>query len=133
VRARRRILVVDDDDGIREVAQMSLEMVGGHEVLTASCGHDAVACAREERPDAILLDVMMPGLDGPATFASLQADPDSCGIPVILLTAKLQPADRARFAEIGVCAVIAKPFDPMTLSDEVADILGWARRPAGSG
>ncbi len=112
---------------------MSLEMVGGHEVLTASCGYDAIVRAREERPDAILLDVMMPGLDGPATFASLQADPDSCGIPVILLTAKLQPADRARFAEIGVCAVIAKPFDPMTLSDEVADILGWARRPAGSG
>jgi CheY-like chemotaxis protein len=132
VRARRRILVVDDDDGIREVAQMSLEMVGGHEVLTASCGYDAVVRAREARPDAILLDVMMPGLDGPATFARLQADPDSCRIPVILLTAKLQPADRARFAEIGVRAVIAKPFDPMTLSDEVADILGWARRPAAS-
>jgi two-component system alkaline phosphatase synthesis response regulator PhoP len=129
----RRILVVDDDDGIREVAQMSLEMVGGHEVLTSSCGYDGVVRAREARPDAILLDVMMPGLDGPATFARLQADPDTRGIPVILLTAKLQPADRARFAEIGVRAVIAKPFDPMTLSDEVADILGWTRRPPGSG
>jgi len=123
---RRRILVVDDDDGIREVAQMSLEMVGGHEVLTAACGADGLASARIERPDAILLDVMMPDLDGPATFERLQADAATREIPVILLTAKLQPADRARFAELGVRAVIAKPFDPMTLPDEVAEILGWS-------
>jgi two-component system alkaline phosphatase synthesis response regulator PhoP len=131
--ASKRILVVDDDHSIREVAQMSLEMVGGHDVLTASCGYDAVVRAREARPDAILLDVMMPGLDGPATFRLLQVDPDTCEIPVILLTAKLQPADRARFAEIGVRAVIAKPFDPMTLASEVAEILGWQRREATSG
>jgi CheY-like chemotaxis protein len=121
----RRILVVDDDDSIREVAQMSLEMVGGHEVLTAACGADGLACARSERPDAILLDVMMPGLDGPATFERLQADPATREIPVILLTAKLQPTDRTRFAQLGVRAVVGKPFDPMTLADEVAEILGW--------
>lgn len=123
----RRILVVDDDDSIREIAQMSLEMVGGHEVLTAASGADGLACAHGERPDAILLDVMMPDLDGPATFERLQADPVTREIPVILLTAKLQPTDRARFAQLGVRAVVAKPFDPMTLAGEVAEILGWPR------
>jgi len=106
---------------------MSLEMVGGHEVITAAGGEDGLARARTEQPDAILLDVMMPELDGPATFESLQADPATRDIPVILLTAKLQPADRARFAELGVHAVLSKPFDPMTLADEVAEILGWPR------
>jgi len=123
----KRILVVDDDDDIREVAQTSLEMVGGHAVSTADCGRDGLARAREDRPDAILLDVMMPDLDGPATFERLQADPATRGIPVILLTAKLQASDRARFAELGVRAVLPKPFDPMTLSDEVGEILGWSR------
>jgi len=123
----KRILVIDDDDDIREVAQTSLEMVGGHEVVTATCGLDGLTRAREDRPDAILLDVMMPDLDGPATFERLQADPGTRGIPVILLTAKMQATDRARFAELGVRAVLPKPFDPMTLSDEVGEILGWSR------
>ena len=123
--AARRILVVDDSASIREVAQMSLEMVGGHEVLTASSGADGIARAREERPDAILLDVMMPELDGPATFERLQADPATRDIPVILLTAKLQPADRARYTDLGIRAVLAKPFDPMTLAADVAGVLGW--------
>ncbi|MEA2156999.1 MAG: hypothetical protein QOE11_3139 [Solirubrobacteraceae bacterium] len=123
----RRILVVDDDDSIREVAQMSLEMVGGHEVITAGSGADGILYARDRRPDAILLDVMMPEMDGPATFGRLQADAATRDIPVILLTAKLQPADRARFAGLGVRAVLSKPFDPMMLSDEVAEILGWPR------
>jgi len=123
----KRILVVDDDDNIREVAQTSLELVGGHEVFTADCGRDGLARAREDRPDAILLDVMMPDLDGPATFERLQADPATRGIPVILLTAKMQASDRARFAELGVRAVLPKPFHAMTLSDEVGEILGWSR------
>ena len=127
-RPGRRILVVDDDAGIREVTQLSLEMVGGHEVLTAACGRDALLQAERERPDAILLDVMMPGLDGPATFARLQADPSTCDIPVILLTAKLNATDRARFAALGVSAVLSKPFDPMRLPGEVAEILGWPPR-----
>ncbi len=121
----RRILVVDDDDSIREVAQMSLEMVGGHDVITASCGSEGLARAREERPDAILLDVMMPDLDGPTTFQRLQADSATRDIPVVLLTAKLQPADRARFSQLGVRAVLAKPFDPLRLAGDVAEVLGW--------
>lgn len=123
--AARRILVIDDDDGIREVAQMSLEMVGGHDVLTAASGRDGIARAREERPDAILLDVMMPDLDGPATFRRLQADPATCDIPVILLTAKLQPGGRSPITDLDVRAVLSKPFDPMKLADQVGEILGW--------
>ena len=121
------ILVVDDDDAIREVAQTSLELVGGHEVITADCGCDGLARAREDQPDAILLDVMIPDLDGPATFERLQADPATRHIPVILLTAKLQASDHARFAELGMRAVLPKPFDPITLSHEVGQILKWSR------
>jgi CheY-like chemotaxis protein len=121
----RRILVVDDEDDIREVAQMSLEMVGGFEVTTAASAAEGIAIAAAERPDAILLDVMMPDMDGPTAFERLRADDRTREIPVILLTAKVQAADRRRFADLGVTAVIAKPFDPMRLAAEVASVLGW--------
>jgi CheY-like chemotaxis protein len=123
--ALKRVLVIDDDDAIREVAQLSLEMVGGYEVLTAAGGADGLACARAAQPDAILLDVMMPGLDGPATFALLQQDAATRAIPVILLTAKQQSADS--LAGLGVRAVLPKPFDPMKLAGTVAEILDWPR------
>ncbi|HET6231858.1 MAG TPA: response regulator [Longimicrobiaceae bacterium] len=122
----KRILVVDDEDDIREVAQLSLEMVGGWEVLTASSGAEALRRAAEERPDAILLDVMMPGMDGPTTFQQLRGDPATAAIPVILLTAKVQPADRRRFVDLGVAGVLAKPFDPMELAAQVSEALGWS-------
>jgi len=119
----KHILLVDDEDDIREVAALSLEAVGGWRVSSASGGGPGVAIARAEHPDAILLDVMMPGLDGPATFARLQEDPLTRDIPVILLTAKAQTADRRRFAELGVAGTLTKPFDPMTLTDEITAIL----------
>lgn len=122
---RMRILLVDDDDGIREVAKASLELVGGYDVATASSGQQGVDISRVDPPDAILLDVMMPGLDGPGTFARLQGQAETKHVPVILLTAKTQEADRRRFAELGVAGFLAKPFNPMTLSREVAEILGW--------
>jgi CheY-like chemotaxis protein len=121
----RRILVVDDEDDIREVAQLSLEMVGGWEVLPAGSGAEALRRAEAERPDAILLDVMMPGMDGPSTFLALQANPATRGIPVILLTAKVQSADRRRFEDLGVAGVLSKPFDPMELAGQVSAALGW--------
>jgi two-component system alkaline phosphatase synthesis response regulator PhoP len=121
----KRILLVDDEDDIREVAQLSLEMVGGWEVLTAGSGAEAIRRAEAEHPDAILLDVMMPGMDGPTTFQSLQANPSTRGIPVILLTAKVQSADRKRFEDLGVSGVLSKPFDPMLLAGQVASALGW--------
>ena len=121
----KRILVIDDEDDIRQVAQLSLEMTGGWEVLTAGSGFEGLAKAGVEQPDAILLDVMMPDMDGPATFQKLQDDALTCDIPVILLTAKVQPADRRKFGDLGVTGVIAKPFDPMRLASEVAEALGW--------
>lgn len=121
----RRILLIDDDDGIRDVARASLELVGGYDVTTASSGQEGLDVSRENPPDAILLDVMMPGLDGPATFTRLQDQEETRHVPVILLTAKTQEADRCRFAQLGVAGVLPKPFDPMTLAGEVASILGW--------
>lgn len=119
----KRILVIDDEDDIREVAQLSLEMVGNWEVLTAGSGREGLAVAAAELPDAILLDVMMPDLDGPSTFEKLQENPRTRNIPVILLTAKMQAADRRRFERLGVNGVITKPFDPMTLAEQVAEAL----------
>ena len=122
----KRILIVDDEEDIREVAQLTLEAVGGWEVLTAASGNEGLAKAEAEQPDAILLDIMMPDLDGLTTVQKLQANSVTQDIPVILLTAKVQAADRLRFAELGLTAMIFKPFDPMTLADQVADVLGWS-------
>jgi CheY-like chemotaxis protein len=121
----RRVLIVDDEDDIREVAQVSLEMVAGWDVSTANSGSEGLKMAAADQPDAILLDVMMPDMDGPATFQKLQADPAIRHIPVILLTAKLQPADRRRFTELGVAGVLAKPFDPLKLAGQVTEVLNW--------
>ena len=121
----RRILIVDDEDDIREVAQLSLEMVAGWEVIPARSGDEGVRLAAEHRPDAILLDVMMPGMDGPATAQQLRERAETARIPVILLTAKVQPADRRRFEDTGVAGVLAKPFDPMELAGQVSALLGW--------
>ncbi|MGL5058369.1 MAG: response regulator [Microcoleus sp.] len=123
----KRILVIDDAEDIREVAQVSLEVVGGWEVLTASSGREGVAKALTEQPDAILLDVMMPDQDGPTTFQQLQANSATQHIPVILLTAKALASDRRMFAELGVASVIAKPFEPLSLASQVAQVLGWDR------
>ena len=123
---RKRILIVDDEDDIREVAQVSLELVGQYEVLTASSGRDGVARARTAQPDAILLDVMMPDLDGPGTLAQLRADPATRDIPVVFLTAKTQQAERARLAELGAAGILVKPFDPLKLPGEIAATLRWS-------
>jgi len=122
----RRILLVDDDDTIREVAQLTLEAVGGYQVVTATGGAEGVAKATAEQPDAILLDMMMPGMDGPTTAAHLQASESTRAIPVVLLTAKTAVIDRSDWDRLGVVGVIGKPFDPMQLPDQVASALGWA-------
>jgi CheY-like chemotaxis protein len=121
----RRVLLIDDEDDIREVAQLSLEMVARWDVVTASSGAEGVVRAAADQPDVILLDVMMPDLDGPATFLQLQAEPSTRHIPVILLTAKnLDPATDQLARD--VVAIIAKPFDPMRLAGQVSAALGWA-------
>ena len=122
----RRILIIDDEDDIREVAALSLETIAGWEVVVAGSGAQGLAIAAECRPDAILLDVMMPGMDGPATFRELRRNPVTASIPVLLLTAKVQSSDQRRFADLGVQAVLFKPFDPLTLAKQIADSLGWS-------
>jgi CheY-like chemotaxis protein len=119
------VLVVDDDDSIREITQMALEVVAGWNVLAAEGGARAIELAKEHHPDVVLLDLMMPVVDGRATFAALQADEATRDIPVILLTAKLQVGGAQEWDDLAVAGVIAKPFSPMTLGDEVATMLGW--------
>jgi CheY-like chemotaxis protein len=121
----RRILIIDDEDDIRAVAALSLESVAGWEVIAASSGAQGIKAAIEERPDAILMDVMMPSMDGPTTFREMQKHPEIAHIPVILLTAKVQGVDQRRFAGLGLAAVLLKPFDPMTLADQISTALGW--------
>jgi CheY-like chemotaxis protein len=122
-----RVLVVDDEDDIRTVATVALRAVAKWEVLTASAGREALDIAARERPDAILLDVMMPGMDGLATVARLRENDATKAIPVIFLTAKQQASDLERFEKYDIAGIVAKPFDPMTLASEVSRILGWER------
>lgn len=117
-----RVLCIDDDADILEVAQLSLETVGGLEVTTLLGGARAIETARNCQPDLILLDVMMPGLDGPATLSALQSD-DACrDIPVVFMTARVQDAQVAHYLTLGARGVIAKPFDPMTLAEQIVAI-----------
>ncbi|HKJ11376.1 MAG TPA: response regulator [Ornithinimicrobium sp.] len=120
-----RVLLIEDEDHIREIAQLSLESVAGWETRQASGGHEGLALAASEHPDAILLDVMMPDLDGPGTLARLRADPATADIPVVFLTAKTRTSERQELQELGAAGVIKKPFDPMSLAAQVAEILGW--------
>ena len=122
----RRILIIDDEDDIREVAALSLESVAGWEVMTARSGAEGIEKAKAEQPDAILMDVMMPAMDGPTTFREMQKLPEISSIPVLLLTAKVQGVDQRRFAGLGVAAVLFKPFDPLTLAEQMASALGWS-------
>jgi DNA-binding response OmpR family regulator len=121
----KHLLIIDDEDHIREVACLSLEMTQGWRVSTAHCGAVGVELAKREKPDAILLDVMMPDRDGPTTLRELQLAAETKDIPVIFLTAKVQGPDRRKFLELGVQGIIAKPFDPLTLGEQIREVLGW--------
>ena len=120
----KRVLIIDDEDDIREIAGAGLELGCGWTVFSACNATEGIAAAVREHPDVILLDVMMPDMDGPTAVTHLRADARTRDIPVILLTAKVQVADRQRYMQAGVQGVIAKPFDPLTLGEEVVAILG---------
>lgn len=124
-RPARHVLVVDDDELLREVAKAALELVGGWRVTTVLSGAEAQAQAQALQPDAILLDVMMPGLDGPGTLRGLREDARTRDIPVIFLTAKLPAGNHTAWEHLDLAGVIAKPFDPMTLATDMAHLLGW--------
>ena len=121
----RRLMVIDDDPDIGDVARLALEQLGPYTVETAGSGEEGLRLARHQRPDAILLDVMMPGLDGPATLALLRAEESLAGVPVLFLTAKAQASERDRLERLPVSGMIAKPFDPLTLAADVGRLLGW--------
>jgi CheY-like chemotaxis protein len=120
-----RILVIDDEADIREITALTLETVAGWQVISASCGSLGIQRATLEQPDAILLDVMMPDIDGPTTFHILKQNDNTAHIPVVLLTAKVQGLDRRKLDALGAIAIIAKPFDPLTLADQISALLGW--------
>lgn len=123
----KRILIVDDDEDIRDVVRVSLEEFAGWWTIAATSGVEGLRIARQtEALDAILLDVSMPGMDGVQTCRELQADPITQAIPVILLTAKVLLSERERFTELGVAGVITKPFNPVTIWSQVAEVLGWS-------
>ncbi|MFE8601062.1 response regulator [Archangium violaceum] len=119
----RKVLLVDDEDDIRTIGQLSLGRVGGWQTVLAASGAEAVAKAAAEQPDLILLDVMMPGMDGPTTLGQLRAQPSTAKTPVIFMTAKIQKQEVARYLELGAVGVIGKPFDPMTLPAEIKKLL----------
>ncbi|MBX9913656.1 MAG: response regulator [Pseudomonadaceae bacterium] len=121
----RRILHVEDDRSIQAVAKVALEAVGGFQVLSCSSGADAVAQVLAFDPQFILLDVMMPGMDGPQTLLQLRELVDIRRVPVAFMTAKVQPAEIEHYLSLGALDVITKPFDPMQLAQQVRDI--WAR------
>jgi CheY-like chemotaxis protein len=122
----KHILIVDDEEDICQVVQASLEEFGGWQTLLAHSGKDGLTLAQAEHPDAILLDVSMPGMDGFEMFEKLQTNPATQEIPVILLTSKVLARDRKRFADLSIAGVITKPFNPLTIWQQVADLLGWS-------
>jgi CheY-like chemotaxis protein len=114
-----RVLYVDDEADIRTIASMALELDPDFEVRTESSGADALVTAAEWRPDAILLDVMMPSMDGPTTLSRLRENADTSAIPVIFITARAQAQELQHFISLGALDVITKPFDPMSLAATV--------------
>lgn len=119
-----RVLVVDDDDAIRSVLDIALGLVGGFDVTDASSGVEALDIVAQQSFDVIVLDVMMPGLDGPSTLERLRATPDAADVPVVFLTAKAQPHERRELESLGARGVISKPFDPLTLADDIRALAG---------
>jgi CheY-like chemotaxis protein len=122
-----KVLVVDDEDDIRRIAMLSLIGVGGMEVAEASGGWEGIRRAREDCPDVILLDMMMPGMDGLATLRALRGDPDTSGIPVVFLTATAMSAEVDRLKALGARGVLIKPFDPMALPGQLRELLSAGR------
>lgn len=121
----RKILYVEDEPDIQEITRLALELAGGFEVEVCSSGEEALHVAPKYGPDLILLDVMMPHMDGPTTFRALRKDPRVERVPIIFMTAKVQAHEIAQYMELGALDVISKPIDPMALPDTVRTI--WSR------
>ena len=118
-----KVLIVDDEADIRRIGELSLQGVGGWDVLLAASGAEGVEAAQAHRPDLILMDMMMPEMDGLAALLELRRLPQTACTPVIFMTAKVQRDEVAHYLEAGAAGVVHKPFDPMTLPDEIRTIL----------
>ncbi|WGV26575.1 response regulator [Halotia branconii] len=123
--ATKRVLIIDDEETIQTVVQFGIRMTAGWDVFTANSAPKGIQTAQIEQPDVILLDVMMPDMDGIATFKALQSHPETKHIPVIFLTAKAQTSEKRQFNDLGVSGVITKPFNSLDLPDQIAKILHW--------
>lgn len=119
----QKVLLVDDDPRIRKIAQISLEGVGGWKVSLVASGFEALEVAVKEKPDVILLDVMMPEMDGPTTLAKIRENLEIASIPVIFFTAKVQKQELDSYLALGAAGIISKPFDPMKLPSEIREIV----------
>lgn len=124
--APKRVLIIDDEADIREVVQASLEIMAGLEVILASSSREGLIQAETAQPDAILLDLMMPEMDGLTVCRQLQVNPKTQNIPIVLLTAKTPISDQDCFTQLGVKAAIAKPFKPVRLAEQLLTALGWS-------
>jgi CheY-like chemotaxis protein len=118
-----KVMIVDDDEDIRLICEIAIRRIGKWDVVAAASGEEALALARSERPDVILLDVMMPGIDGPTTLARLRDQPETRKVPVVFLTAKAQQREVDRYLRLGAAGVICKPFDVIKLADEIRAIV----------
>ncbi len=121
----KQILVIDDETDIREIAKMSLQITKQWQVLTAASGEDGVEIAAQTQPDAILLDVLMPEMDGLLTLKALKSNPLTQLIPVVMLTATGSIVTQQQYAELGAHAILTKPFDPGVLGNQIAEALNW--------
>jgi CheY-like chemotaxis protein len=127
--AVKTILVVDDDEDIREVVRATLQDIAGYRVVVAASGHEAVDVARQERPDLVLLDSVMPVLSGLATLQRLRDHEALAALPVVFMTANVSASDRARYTASGAVGVVVKPFDPLSLLHQVAALLSSIEGP----
>lgn len=118
-----KVLIVDDEPDVRRIAMLSLTRLGGMEVLEVKNGFECLESAAHATPDVILLDVMMPGMDGPSTLKELRSDPATAEIPVIFVTAKAQRTETDSLRQLGAAGVVIKPFDPLQLHNEIRAIL----------
>ena len=125
-KALSKILYAEDEPDIQTVALMALETIGGFTVRACNSGQEAIEAAAEFTPDLVILDVMMPGMDGPATLEALRKLPNMADVDVVFMTAKVQSQEVERYLQMGAVEVIAKPFDPMTLASQIEAI--WERQ-----
>lgn len=118
-----KVLIIEDDEDVRCVASLSLRLIGGLQVVEASSGAQGIEKASKERPDAILLDLIMPEMDGTETINALKNNPDTAEIPIVFLTTRTLSEDSDRMRNLGAAGILHKPFDPMTLASQLREIV----------